>query len=149
MSVNKVILLGNLGRDPDVRSMPSGDSVANLSLATTERWKDKSGEKQERTEWHRVALFGKQADIAGEYLSKGDTIYIEGKLQTRKWTDKEGTERFSTEVIANQLVFVNTKGRRDREEEQDEPEERPARGKSKPAERSAPKQNEFDDDIPF
>ena len=89
-SVNKVILIGNLGRDPEVRYMPSGDAVANISIATTETWKDKNGEKQEKTEWHRVAMFGKTAEIAGEYLKKGSQVYIEGRLETRKWTDKEG-----------------------------------------------------------
>ena len=89
-SVNKVILIGNLGRDPEVRYLPSGDAVANLNLATTEKWKDKNGEQQEQTEWHRVAFFGRQAEICGEYLQKGSSVYVEGRLQTRKWTDKDG-----------------------------------------------------------
>jgi primosomal replication protein N len=90
-SVNKVILIGNLGRDPEVRYLPSGDAVANLNIATTEKWKDKGGEQQEQTEWHRVAFFGRQAEICGEYLRKGSQVYIEGRLQTRKWTDKDGS----------------------------------------------------------
>ena len=96
-SVNKVILLGNLGRDPETRYTTGGDAVTNLSIATSEQWKDKSGEKQERTEWHRVVLFGRQAEVAGEYLKKGRSVYIEGRLQTRKYTDKDGVERYSTE----------------------------------------------------
>jgi len=95
-SVNKVILIGDLGRDPEVRYLPSGDAVATLHLATTEKWKDKSGEAQEQTEWHRISFFGRQAEICGEYLRKGSSIYVEGRLQTRKWTDKEGVERYTT-----------------------------------------------------
>lgn len=105
-SVNKVILVGNLGRDPEVRYMPSGDAMANLSLATTDTWKDKGGEKQERTEWHRVVMFGKQAEIAGEYLKKGSQVYIEGRLQTRKWTDKSNIERYTTEIIADRMQML-------------------------------------------
>src|SRR3977135_2772712 len=102
-SVNKVILIGNLGRDPEVRYMPSGDAVANISIATTETWKDKNGEKKEKTEWHRVAKFGKTAEIAGEYLKKGSQVYIEGRLETRKWTDKEGQERYTTPSVADPI----------------------------------------------
>ena len=105
--VNKVILIGNLGADPETRAMPSGSTVANLRIATTENWKDRtSGENQERTEWHRVALFGKLAEIAGEYLRKGSQVYIEGSLRTRKWTDKQGNERFSTEIIGNEMQML-------------------------------------------
>ena len=100
--VNKVILIGNLGNEPDVRYMPSGDAVANVSIATSESWKDKNtGETQERTEWHRVVFFGKLAEIVKQYLHKGSKIYVEGKLRTRKWQDKEGVERYSTEVIVD------------------------------------------------
>ncbi|HYN78191.1 MAG TPA: single-stranded DNA-binding protein [Lamprocystis sp. (in: g-proteobacteria)] len=100
--VNKVILIGNLGNEPDVRYMPSGDAVANVSIATSESWKDKNtGETQERTEWHRVVFFGKIAEIVKQYLHKGSKIYVEGKLRTRKWQDKEGVERYSTEVIVD------------------------------------------------
>ena len=98
-SVNKVILLGNLGRDPETRYTTGGDAVTNLNIATSEQWKDKNGEKQERTEWHRVVLFGRQAEVAGEYLKKGRSVYIEGRLQTRKYTDKDGVEKYSTEVV--------------------------------------------------
>ena len=108
-SINKVILIGNLGRDPEVRYMPSGDAVANITIATTETWKDKAGEKQEQTEWHRVAMFGKTAEIAGEYLKKGSQVYIEGKLQTRKWTDKEGQERYTTEIRADRMQMLGSR----------------------------------------
>jgi single-strand DNA-binding protein len=108
-SVNKVILIGNLGRDPEVRYLPSGDAVANITIATTETWKDKGGEKQEQTEWHRVAMFGKTAEIAGEYLKKGSQVYIEGKLQTRKWTDKDGQERYTTEIRADRMQMLGSR----------------------------------------
>ena len=107
-SVNKVILLGNLGRDPETRYTTGGDAVTNLSIATSEQWKDKSGEKQERTEWHRVVLFGRQAEIAGEYLKKGRSVYIEGRLQTRKYTDKDGVEKYSTEVVADRMQLIGS-----------------------------------------
>ena len=109
-SVNKVILIGNLGRDPETRYTTGGDAVTNLNIATSEQWKDKSGEKQERTEWHRVVLFGRQAEIAGEYLKKGRSVYIEGRLQTRKYTDKDGVEKYSTEIVGDRLQLL---GRRE------------------------------------
>ena len=105
-SINKVMLIGNLGKDPEIRYMPSGDAIANLTLATTENWKDKQGEKQERTEWHRVSMFGRLAEIAGEYLKKGSSVYIEGKLQTRKWQDKDGNDRYTTEIVANEMKML-------------------------------------------
>jgi single-strand DNA-binding protein len=106
-SVNKVILIGNLGRDPEVRYLPSGAAVCSLRLATTRTWKNKeSGERQDETEWHTVSLFDRQAEIAGEYLKKGRSVYIEGRLRTRKWTDKEGQERYSTEVVAENMVLL-------------------------------------------
>jgi single-strand DNA-binding protein len=105
-SVNKVILLGNLGRDPETRYTTGGDAVTNLNIATSEQWKDKGGEKQERTEWHRVVLFGRQAEIAGEYLKKGRSVYIEGRLQTRKYTDKDGVEKYSTEIVADRMQLL-------------------------------------------
>ncbi len=109
--VNKVILIGNLGADPETRAMPSGSSVANLRIATTESWRDKqSGEQQERTEWHRVALFGRLAEVAGEYLRKGSQVYIEGSLRTRKWQDKQGNERYSTEIVANDMQMLGGRG---------------------------------------
>jgi single-strand DNA-binding protein len=109
--VNKVILVGNLGADPETRAMPSGSTVANLRIATSESWRDKtSGEQQERTEWHRVALFGRLAEIASEYLKKGSQVYIEGSLRTRKWQDKQGNERFSTEIVGNELQMLGGRG---------------------------------------
>lgn len=108
-SVNKVILIGNLGKDPEVRYLPSGDAVANISIATTETWKDKGGEKQEKTEWHRVSMFSKLAEIAGEYLKKGSQVYIEGRLETRKWTDKEGHERYTTEIRADRMQMLGSR----------------------------------------
>ena len=105
-SVNKVILIGNLGRDPETRYTTGGDAVTNLRIATTETWKDKSGEKQEKTEWHTVVLFGRQAEVAGEYLKKGRPVYIEGRLQTRKYTDKEGVEKYSTEVVGDRMQLL-------------------------------------------
>jgi single-strand DNA-binding protein len=105
--VNKVILIGNLGADPETRSMPSGMTVANIRIATSESWKDKqSGEQKERTEWHHVALFGRLGEIAGEYLRKGAQVYIEGSLRTRKWQDKEGRDRYTTEIIANDMQMI-------------------------------------------
>ena len=108
-SVNKVILVGNLGRDPEVRYMPDGGAIANVSVATTDVWKDKSGEKQERTEWHRVAFFGKLAEIAGEYLKKGSQIYVEGRLQTRKWQDKDGQDKYTTEIVADRMQMLGSR----------------------------------------
>lgn len=155
-SVNKVILIGNLGRDPEVRYMPSGDAVANITIATTETWKDKGGEKQEQTEWHRVAMFGKTAEIAGEYLKKGSQVYIEGKLQTRKWTDKEGQERYTTEIRADRMQMLGSRsGGSERmapsEDDAAPPRSSPASTK-KPAGASSAKGGGFDDledDIPF
>jgi single-strand DNA-binding protein len=105
-SVNKVILLGNLGRDPETRYTTGGDAVTNLRIATTETWKDKNGDKQEKTEWHSVVLFGRQAEIAGEYLKKGRSVYIEGRLQTRKYTDKEGVEKYATEIVGDRMQLL-------------------------------------------
>lgn len=105
-SVNKVILVGNLGRDPEVRYMPDGAAITNISVATTDTWKDKNGEKQERTEWHRVAFFGKLAEIAGEYLKKGSQVYVEGRLQTRKWQDKDGQDKYTTEIVADRMQML-------------------------------------------
>jgi len=105
-SVNKVILVGNLGKDPELKFMPNGEAVANITLATSEVWKDKSGVKQEKTEWHRVTFFRRLAEIVGEHLKKGSSIYLEGRLETRKWTDKEGVERYTTEIIANEMKML-------------------------------------------
>ena len=109
--INKVILVGNLGKDPETRYMPSGSAVTNLTLATSESWKDKqSGEQQERTEWHKIAMFGRLAEIAAEYLRKGSQVYIEGKLRTRKWQDKEGKDRWTTEIVADEMQMLGSKG---------------------------------------
>jgi single-strand DNA-binding protein len=105
-SVNKVILIGNLGRDPEVRFTQGGTPVANFTMATTERWNDPSGEKKEKTEWHRIVVWGKQAEIAAEYLKKGRSVYIEGSLQTREWTDRDGNKRYTTEVRTQRLQFL-------------------------------------------
>ena len=137
-SVNKVILIGNLGKDPETRYLPSGDAVANFSIATTEVFKDKSGAKQEHTEWHRISFFGRQAEIAGEYLKKGSPVYIEGRIKTRKWQDKEGVEKYSTEIVGERMQLLG--GKPERQEAKQERESKPV------------KTGTFDDmsdDIPF
>ncbi|GAA6184488.1 single-stranded DNA-binding protein [Aliiglaciecola sp. NS0011-25] len=108
--VNKVILVGNIGQDPEVRYMPNGNAVANLSLATSESWKDQSGQMQERTEWHRLTMYRRLAEIAGEYLRKGSQIYVEGKLQTRKWQDQSGQDKYTTEIIVDQMQMLGGRG---------------------------------------
>ncbi len=108
-SVNKVILVGNLGRDPETRYMPDGGAITNFSIATTDTWKDKSGEKQEKTEWHRISTFQRLAEVCGEYLKKGSQVYIEGRLQTRKWTDKDGVEKYTTEIIADRMQMLGSR----------------------------------------
>ena len=105
--INKAILIGNLGADPEVRFTQGGQAVANFRIATSESWKDKNGQPQERTEWHRIVVWGKQAELCGEYLSKGRQVYLEGRLQTREWTNKEGAKQYTTEVVANQVVFLS------------------------------------------
>ena len=150
--INKVILIGNLGADPETRAMPSGTTVANLRVATSESWRDKqTGEQQERTEWHRVALFGRLAEIAGEYLRKGSQVYIEGSLRTRKWQDKQGNERYSTEIIGNELQMLG--GRGGGAAAAGAGAEGGARAATAPAyaeESGSPaRSDEFDDDIPF
>ena len=145
--INKVILIGNLGQDPETKYMPSGSAVTNLRIATSEVFKDKeTGQQQERTEWHSVAMFGKLAEIAGEYLRKGSQVYIEGRLRTRKWQDKQGQDRYSTEVVANEMQMLGGKGggMGGSMDAGSEPRERPA-GKPRAAEPAA----ELDDDIPF
>jgi single-strand DNA-binding protein len=150
--INKVILIGNLGADPETRAMPSGTTVANLRVATSESWRDKqSGEQQERTEWHRVALFGRLAEIAGEYLRKGSQVYIEGSLRTRKWQDKQGKDRYSTEIVGNDLQMLGGRGGAGAGAA---PASAGAAGAGAPsyAEESAgggSRGEEFDDDIPF
>jgi len=160
-SVNKVILIGNLGRDPETRYTTGGDAVTNLRIATTDTWKDKAGEKQEKTEWHTVVLFGRQAEIAGEYLKKGRPVYIEGRLQTRKWTDKEGVEKYSTEVVGDRLQLLGSRdGGGGGDAEFSGGGGGAARregggggggggGSSKPAGAAKKNVDDFDDDIPF
>jgi single-strand DNA-binding protein len=157
-SVNKVILVGNLGRDPEMRFMPNGEAVCNFSIATTDGWKDKSGQKQERTEWHNIVIYRKLAEIAGEYLKKGRPVYIEGRLQTRKWQTKEGQDRYTTEIIADQMQMLGGReggGASSSYDSMDEDQSRPQQA-SRPAQ-SAPAQqpasggdfDAFEDDIPF
>ncbi|MGL4446826.1 single-stranded DNA-binding protein [Shewanella sp.] len=119
--VNKVILVGNLGQDPEVRYMPNGNAVANITVATSESWKDQQGQQQERTEWHRVVLFGKLAEITGEYLRKGSQVYLEGKLQTRKWKDQSGQDRYTTEVVIDQSGSMQMLGGRNQGQAQGAP----------------------------
>jgi len=148
MSVNKVILIGRLGKDPETRYMTSGDAVTNCTLATSENWKDKSGEKQEKTEWHNLVFYRRLAEIAGEYLKKGSQIYIEGKLQTRKWQDKEGRDRYNTEIVVNEMTMLGGKSSGGSFEIV---EKKPAAAAVKAAPATAAKGGlgDFDDDIPF
>lgn len=146
-SVNKVILIGNLGADPETRYLPSGDAVTNIRIATTETWKDKNGEKQEHTEWHRVAFFGRLAEIAGEYLKKGSPVYVEGRLQTRKWQDKDGQDRYSTEIRAERMQLLG--GRGGGAEPMSREPAPAAEGGAKPQGRKGGAFDEMDDDIPF
>jgi single-strand DNA-binding protein len=153
--VNKVILIGNLGADPEVRYMPSGSAVANLRLATSESWRDKAtGETQERTEWHRVALFGKLGEIAGQYLRKGSKVYIEGKLRTRKWQGQDGQDRYTTEVVVDvngSMQMLDSRGAPGGgESDYGRASSPPASGQEpRPAGNAQPIADEFDDDIPF
>ncbi len=150
--VNKVILVGNLGNDPDVRYTASGAAVANISIATSESWKDKNtGEQQDRTEWHRVVFFNRLAEIVSEYLKKGSQIYVEGRLQTRKWQDKEGHDRYTTEIVANEMQMLGGRGgggSSNYEAPQQESAAPAAASNEKSATASAPN-DDFDDDIPF
>jgi single-strand DNA-binding protein len=153
-SVNKVIIIGNLGRDPEVRYTPSGAAVCNVSVATTRNWKNReSGEKQEETEWHRVVFYDRLAEIAGEYLKKGRSVYVEGRLKTRKWQDKEGKDNYTTEIIAEQMQMLGSRegmggGSAD---DHGEPRSAPAprAPANKPAAKSATGFDDMDDDIPF
>jgi single-strand DNA-binding protein len=161
-SVNKVILVGNLGRDPEVRYMPNGEAVCNFSIATTDSWKDKSGAKQERTEWHNIVMYRKLAEIAGEYLKKGRPVYVEGRLQTRKWQTKEGQDRYTTEIIADQMQMLGGRDGgsnasydgMDQSSGMDDSSysQAPARQTNAPAKAAPAAGNNFDDfedDIPF
>ncbi len=176
--INKVILIGNLGSDPEIRYMPNGNAVANLSLATSESWKDKqTGQRQEKTEWHRVTVYNRLAEIAGEYLKKGSKIYIEGRLQTRKWQGQDGADRYTTEIIANDMQFLDSRpgggggGQYDQQssynnqapsqqaapQQQQPQQQRQAQAPQARQPQSAPPANnqfsdvpeDFDDDIPF
>ena len=138
--LNKAILIGNLGRDPEVRYTPGGLAVANFSIATSEAWSNKNGEKETRTEWHRIVAFGKLGEICGEYLSKGKQVYIEGRIQTREWDDKEGVKRYTTEIVASQMIML---GAKDGQGSGSYSDSQPSGSKETP--NSIPK----DDDIPF
>ncbi|HZG21642.1 MAG TPA: single-stranded DNA-binding protein [Herbaspirillum sp.] len=170
-SVNKVIIVGNLGRDPETRYMPNGEAVTNIAVATTESWKDKnSGEKKELTEWHRITFYRKLAEIAGQYLKKGSQIYVEGRLQTRKWQDKEGVERYTTEIIADTMQMLGSRqggggggmdeggyggggggygGGAPRQSAGGNAGGGGAAPRQQPAQRPAPNFSDMDDDIPF
>jgi len=146
--VNKVILVGNLGRDPEVRYAASGSAIANVTMATTDSWKDKqSGDRQERTEWHRVVFFGRLAEIVSEYLKKGSQVYVEGRLQTRKWQDQSGTDRYTTEIVANEMQMLGSRGggAAGGDAEFDQSPAHSAETTTEPASGGG----DFDDDIPF
>jgi len=161
--INKVILVGNLGNDPEVRYGNNGAAIANLSVATSDSWKDKNtGEQVEKTEWHRVVMFNRLGEIAGEYLRKGSKVYIEGKLQTRKWQDQSGQDRYTTEIVANEMQMLDSRGDnmgqggggyQQQQPRQSTPQQQPQQGGGQP--QSAPQQQapqpapDFDDDIPF
>jgi len=148
-SVNKVIIVGNLGADPETRYTPSGDAVTNIRVATTDRWKDKaSGDMKEATEWHRISFFGRLAEVAGQYLKKGSQVYIEGSLRTRKWQDKEGQDRYSTEIRGDVMQML---GRREGagEPPTERAEPRAAEPRPAPAKKPAGKFDDMEDDIPF
>ena len=177
--VNKVILVGNLGGDPDVRYLPNGNAVTNITIATSESWKDKeTGQKQERTEWHRVVFFNRLAEIAGEYMRKGSKVYVEGALRTRKWQDQSGADRYTTEIVASEMQLLDSRGAGDGGYQQPQqggyapqqsapapqqsapqpqyapqqaakPAQRPAAPAPQPAPQAAPGFDDFDDDIPF
>jgi len=169
-SINKVIIIGNLGKDPEVRYMPSGSAICNANIATTRTWKNKeSGDKNEETEWHRVVFFDRQAEVAGEYLKKGSSVYVEGRLKTRKWTDKEGVERYTTEIVAEVMQLLGSRqgmgggahgddeggggGYSERSAPQRSAPAPASRPAPAPAQRPAPKSatgfDNMDDDIPF
>lgn len=139
--VNKVILIGTLGKDPEVRYMPNGDAVANVSLATSETWKDQQGQRQERTEWHNVTFYRQLAEIVGRYPKKGDKLYIEGSLRTRKWQDKQGNDRYTTEIVATEMQMLGGKSEGNSQPQQDHAQQQAAPPPNG--------MNDFDDDIPF
>lgn len=143
-SLNRAMIIGRLGNDPDMRYLPSGEAVANLSIATSETWKDKDGNKKESTEWHRVSFFGKIAEVCGQYLKKGGLVYVEGKIQTRKWQDKEGQDRYTTEIRGERMQMLS--GRAEGAGNNSEPKEPPKSGNSGGGQGGF---NDFEDDIPF
>lgn len=155
--INKVILIGNMGSDPEMRYMPSGAAVATLSLATSETWKDKqSGERQERTEWHRVVCFNRLGEIAGEYLRKGSKVYIEGSLRTRKWQDQQGQDKYTTEIVANEMQMMDSRGGNDgagsfdaMPKSQSAPSKHSASSAKAPAPSAQDNFADLDDDVPF
>jgi single-strand DNA-binding protein len=163
-SVNKVIIVGNLGRDPEIRYMPSGDAIANIAVATSYKSKDRNtGEQKELTEWHRISFFGRLAEIVGQYLKKGSSVYVEGRLQTRKYTDKDGVEKYATDIIAEQMQMLGGRqgmggdamedggGSYDSQSSRPAPPPRPqpAAAAPRPAPKPAPNFSDMDDDIPF
>ena len=159
-SVNKVIIVGNLGKDPEVRYMPSGSAICNITVATSRQWKDKtSGDKQEETEWHRITFFDRMAEIAGEYLKKGRPVYVEGRLKTRKYTDKDGVEKYTTDIIATELQLLGSREGGGDSGDAEMGSARPTRSAapaparsapaSKPAAKSSTGFDDMDDDIPF
>ena len=146
--VNKVILVGNLGKDPEVRYSPKGSAMANVTIATAESWKDKqSGEKQEKTEWHRVVFFNRLAEIVGEYLKKGSQVYIEGRLQTRKWQGQDGQDRYTTEIVANEMQMLGSRSGGGGDTSWNQQSNNAQSQQSSPP--SAPPADDFDDDVPF
>jgi single-strand DNA-binding protein len=162
-SVNKVIIVGNLGRDPEIRYMPSGDAIANIAVATSYKSKDKNtGEQKELTEWHRISFFGRLAEIVGQYLKKGSSVYVEGRLQTRKYTDKDGVEKYATDIIAETMQMLGGRqgmggdsgmdeGGYDAppQRQQQAPRQAPPAPAARPAPKPAPNFSDMDDDIPF
>jgi len=153
MSVNKVILVGHLGKDPEVRYMPNGEAVANVTLATSETWKDKTGEKQEKTEWHNIVFYKRLGEIAGQYLKKGSLIYVEGRITTEKWQDKEGKDRYTTKIVANEMKMLGSKSSGGSSFEVMEKPAASEQSSAAPASKApAPAKSNFDnfdDDIPF
>ena len=147
-SVNKVILVGNLGKDPEVRYMPNGDAVANFSIATTDTWKDKSGERHEKTEWHNIIIFRRLGEVAGQFLKKGSMVYLEGRLQTRKWQDKSGQDRYTTEIVCHEMKMLGGKGGGDgkRNDYDDSPPPPPTR---RTPQQAASRVDDMDDGIPY
>lgn len=149
--VNKAIIIGRLGQDPEVRYMPNGNAVANFTVATSETWKDQQGQKHDRAEWHRITIYGKLAEIAGNYLYKGSNVYIEGRLQTREWQDQQGLKRYTTEIICNEMQMLDSK----QQQGQQQQPQQPAQARQQQAQnnyaqmQSVPPPMDFDEDLPF